>query len=71
MRVFRISIPCRVGSTSTARRHRCLDRLATGRQRTLPGTPDDLYFATDDLDAVFDRAEAAAATGVSPIETRP
>jgi predicted enzyme related to lactoylglutathione lyase len=34
-------------------------------------TPDDLYFATDDLDAVLDRAEAAAARVVSPIETRP
>ena len=34
-------------------------------------TPDDLYFATNALDAVFDRARAAAARVVSPIETRP
>jgi catechol 2,3-dioxygenase-like lactoylglutathione lyase family enzyme len=34
-------------------------------------TPDDLYFATDNLDAVLERAEAAAARVVSPIETRP
>jgi catechol 2,3-dioxygenase-like lactoylglutathione lyase family enzyme len=34
-------------------------------------TPDDLYFATDDLDAVRDRAETAEALEVSPIEKRP
>jgi predicted enzyme related to lactoylglutathione lyase len=40
-------------------------------QGTFHATPDDLYFATDDLDAVLDRAKAAAARVVSPIETRP
>jgi len=40
-------------------------------QGPLQATPDDLYFATDDLDAVLDRAKAAAARVVSPIETRP
>jgi catechol 2,3-dioxygenase-like lactoylglutathione lyase family enzyme len=34
-------------------------------------TPDDLYFATDDLDAVRDRAQTAEALEVSPIEKRP
>ena len=34
-------------------------------------TPDDLYFATDDLDAAFGRARAVEAQVVSPIETRP
>jgi predicted enzyme related to lactoylglutathione lyase len=40
-------------------------------QGAFQATPDDLYFATDDLDAVLDRAEAAAAHVVSGIETRP
>jgi predicted enzyme related to lactoylglutathione lyase len=40
-------------------------------QGTFQATPDDLYFATDDLEAVLVRAEAAAARVVSPIETRP
>ena len=34
-------------------------------------TPDDLYFATDELDAVHARAVAAGAANVSPVETRP
>jgi predicted enzyme related to lactoylglutathione lyase len=34
-------------------------------------TPDDLYFATDELDATHDRAQAAEAREVSPIEARP
>lgn len=34
-------------------------------------TPDDLYFATDQLDAVRVRAEAAGAHDVSPVEVRP
>ena len=33
--------------------------------------PDDLYFATDDLDAAFARAVDAGATITSPIEQRP
>lgn len=34
-------------------------------------TPDDLYFATDDLDGVHSRADTAGARDVSPIEVRP
>jgi predicted enzyme related to lactoylglutathione lyase len=34
-------------------------------------TPDDLYFATGELDAVHDRAVAAGARVLSPIEQRP
>ena len=33
--------------------------------------PDDLYFATDDLDATFTRAVEAGAEISSPIEVRP
>lgn len=33
--------------------------------------PDDLYLATNELDAVYERAVAAGATIVSGIETRP
>jgi uncharacterized glyoxalase superfamily protein PhnB len=34
-------------------------------------TPDDLYFATEELDRVHERALAAGARQVSPIEKRP
>jgi predicted enzyme related to lactoylglutathione lyase len=34
-------------------------------------TPEHLYFATDELDAVHDRAKAAGANHLSPIERRP
>jgi predicted enzyme related to lactoylglutathione lyase len=34
-------------------------------------TPENLYFATDELDAVHDRAGAAGAGDLSPIERRP
>jgi predicted enzyme related to lactoylglutathione lyase len=34
-------------------------------------TPDDMYFATDELDAVYQRAIAAGAQQISPIETQP
>jgi predicted enzyme related to lactoylglutathione lyase len=34
-------------------------------------TPDDVYFATDDLEAVHDRAVSAGAHQASPIEKRP
>jgi predicted enzyme related to lactoylglutathione lyase len=34
-------------------------------------TPENLYFATDDLDAVHERAATASARQPSPIETRP
>lgn len=33
--------------------------------------PDDLYFSTDELDAVYERAVVAGAQQISPIETRP
>jgi uncharacterized glyoxalase superfamily protein PhnB len=33
-------------------------------------TPDDLYLATDELDSVYERAEAAGATITSRIEER-
>ncbi len=33
--------------------------------------PDNLYFATDDLDSVFERAVAAGAQITSPIDHRP
>lgn len=33
--------------------------------------PDDLYLATDEIDAVHERAVAAGAQQVSPIETQP
>ena len=45
-----------------------IDRSADGR--SLP-MPDNLYFATDELDAVLSRAIAAGATATSPIEVRP
>ena len=34
-------------------------------------TPENLYFATDELDAVHERAATAAARELSTIETRP
>jgi predicted enzyme related to lactoylglutathione lyase len=34
-------------------------------------TPENLYFATDELDAVHERATAVSADRLSPIETRP
>ena len=34
-------------------------------------TPENLYFATAELDAVHERAAAAGAQDLSPIETRP
>lgn len=34
-------------------------------------TPENLYFATSELDAVHDRAESAGAGHVSSVETRP
>ena len=33
--------------------------------------PDDMYFATEELDAVYERAVVAGAQKISPIETRP
>jgi predicted enzyme related to lactoylglutathione lyase len=34
-------------------------------------TPDDLYFATEELDSVHARAQAAGARNLTPIEQRP
>jgi predicted enzyme related to lactoylglutathione lyase len=34
-------------------------------------TPDDMYFATDELDAVYERAVVAGAQQISRIETHP
>lgn len=47
-----------------------IDWTVEGRHDLHP-TPDDLYFATDELDAVYERAVAAGAKVVSGIETRP
>jgi uncharacterized glyoxalase superfamily protein PhnB len=34
-------------------------------------TPEHVYFATDELDAVYERAEQAGAFEITPIEARP
>jgi predicted enzyme related to lactoylglutathione lyase len=47
-----------------------IDWSVEGRGELSP-IPDDLYFATSDLDAVYERALAAGATITSSIETRP
>ena len=44
---------------------------AHGERPPVHPFPDNLYFATDDLDAAFSRATAAGATISSPIEKRP
>ena len=46
-----------------------IDWSVEGRADLQP-TPDNIYLATDDLDAVYERAEAAGARIVSPIEPR-
>ena len=38
---------------------------------TFQPTPENLYLATDELDTVYERAVAANATVVSPVEERP
>jgi predicted enzyme related to lactoylglutathione lyase len=47
-----------------------IDWTVDGRGPFQP-TPDDLYLATGELDAVYERAIAAGARVTSPIETRP
>jgi predicted enzyme related to lactoylglutathione lyase len=47
-----------------------IDWNSEERRRFQP-TPDNVYFATAELDAVYDRAVAAGATIVSEIESRP
>jgi len=46
-----------------------IDHSVEGRGPFHP-LPDNLYFATNELDAVFTRAQAAGAAIVSPIEPR-
>ena len=46
-----------------------IDWTVEGRSDPQP-TPDNLYLATDELDTVFERAVAAGARIVSPIEQR-
>jgi predicted enzyme related to lactoylglutathione lyase len=47
-----------------------IDWAVEGRGSFRP-TPDNLYFATAELDAVYDRAVRAGARVVSPVEVRP
>ena len=47
-----------------------IDWTVDGRGPFHP-TPDNLYLATGELDAVYERAVAAGARITSPIETRP
>ena len=47
-----------------------IDWTVEGRGPFHP-TPDNLYVATGELDAVYERAVAAGARVLSPIETRP
>lgn len=44
---------------------------AHGERSPLHPLPDNLYFATDDLDAAFDRARTTGAPITSPVEQRP
>ena len=47
----------------------CIDWTVEGREDLHP-TPDNMYFATSDLEALYERAVAAGARVLSPIETR-
>jgi uncharacterized glyoxalase superfamily protein PhnB len=47
-----------------------IDWTIEGQDSTLHPTPDDLYFATDELDAVYERAVEAGALITSPTEDR-
>jgi predicted enzyme related to lactoylglutathione lyase len=47
-----------------------IDWTVEGRSDLQP-TPDNIYLATDEIDAVFERAASAGARIVSPIEQRP
>lgn len=47
-----------------------IDWTVDGRGEFVP-MPDNLYFAVDDLESVFDHAVAAEARITSPIEVRP
>ena len=46
-----------------------IDWTVEGRANLSP-TPDNVYLATDELDAVYERAVAAGARIVSPVEPR-
>ena len=47
-----------------------IDWTVEGRSDLQP-TPDNIYLATDELDAVFERARSGGARIVSPVEQRP
>jgi len=47
-----------------------IDWTVEAQDPTFHPTPDDLYFATDELDAVYERAVEADAQITSPIEVR-
>ena len=47
-----------------------IDWTVEGRADLQP-TPDNIYLATDELDAAYQRAGAAGARNVAPIEQRP
>jgi uncharacterized glyoxalase superfamily protein PhnB len=47
-----------------------IDWTIEARQPEFSSTPDDIYFATDELDAVYERAVGAGAAITSPIEDR-
>ena len=47
-----------------------IDWSVDGRGEFAP-TPDNLYFAVEDLDGIFNRAQEAGAHITSPIENRP
>lgn len=49
----------------------CFDPQADGDAWQATPNPDHIYFAVDDLEAMFRRAEAAGATISRPIETQP
>ena len=47
-----------------------IDWTVEGRHDLQP-TPDNIYFATPELDAAYERARDAGAQALSPIDTRP
>ena len=47
-----------------------IDWTVEERGAEFRATPDDLYFATNELDEVYERAVAAGASITSPIESR-
>jgi predicted enzyme related to lactoylglutathione lyase len=49
----------------------CFDPRADGDPWDATPNPDHVYFAVDDLEAAFKRAQAAGASILRPIETQP